>query len=150
MEFSCGQHTYSAGKLDARAQFHVVRRLTPFLKGVIPILAKLQGSGNLKQTLSDMKDPSKAAESAAEVLPQLADIIAGMDDETADYVIFTLLSVVKRKQENGLGWAPVTAGNSMMFVDIGMAEMLTLAGRSLVANLGSFFDVLNSAFNRQE
>lgn len=139
-EFKCGQHTYSAGKLDARAQFHIVRRLAPFLKGLAPVIAKV-GAGQVDIKNLDPKD-------GLEALPEIANIIAGMDDASADYVIFGLLAVVKRKEVNGLGWAPVANGMSLMYMDITMPQMLTLAARALSANLGDFFGVLNSALSQ--
>jgi len=82
------------------------------------------------------------------VLPSIADALAAMDDATADYVIFGLLKVVTREQGQGLGWAPVAVNQQLMFQDIDMAQMLTLATRALMANLGSFFAVLSSASNQ--
>lgn len=140
-EFTCGQHTYSAGQLDARAQFHIVRRLAPVLKGLAPIIAKV-AKGEV--------DPKNInPQEGLDAIPEIANVLASMDDITADYVIFGLLTIVKRKQENGLGWAPITSGTNLMFMDITMPQMLTLAGRALAANLGDFFGVLNSALSQQ-
>lgn len=133
--FSCGEYNYSASKMDARKQFHVVRRMAPFLGGLLPSFAKLEGK----------KMSEASTEEMMSVLPGVADALAGMDDETADYVIFGLLACARRQQDQGLGWAPVSNGNAIMFDDIDMAQMLTIAGRVLVANLGSFFAVLKSA-----
>lgn len=137
-KFSCGKFNYQAGVINARSQFHIVRRMTPFLNGLVPLLSGLK-------TLDEVKamDPATALKS----MPAFTEILAKMDDETADYVIFGLLSVVTREQPEGLGWAQVSNGKSLMFMDISMPEMLTLAGRALAANLGDFFVVLNSALS---
>lgn len=139
-EFPCGGNTYTAGKLDARTQFHIVRRLAPFLKGLVPIIGKMKSG----ETASDAVNP----EEGIKALPEIGEVLAKMDDETADYVIFGLLNIVRRKQDNGMGWAPVSSGNNLMFSDITMPQMLTLAGRALAANMGDFFAVLNSALSQ--
>lgn len=125
-----GNHNYRAGRIDARKQFHIVRRMAPFLEG----LAKVKTSG-----AASLEEAGLAA------LPEMAAVLARMDDETADYVLFGLLAPVRREQENGLGWAPVCSGNTMAFDDISMAQMLQLAGESLRENLGDFFVILKSA-----
>ena len=133
--FKCGEYNYMASKMDARKQFHVVRRLAPFLSGVLPSFTKLQGK----------KMAEVSQEGLMSILPGIGDALAAMDDETADYVIFGLLAEARREQAQGLGWVPVSNGNALMFQDIDMPQMLTIAGRVLMANLGSFFAVLSSA-----
>lgn len=137
--FTCGSHTYRAANIDARKQFHIVRRLAPLLGGLGPALGKME---SLK------KEGFKAADISASdmesVLPAITGALSGMDDDTADYVIFGLLAAIHRQEPQGLGWAPVAPSGSLMYQDITMPQMLTLAGRALVANLGDFFVVLNS------
>ena len=128
MEFEVRGIQYRAGKLDARAQFHIVRRLAPFLKALAPLAGK-------------MKDQSQALEA----LPAIGEVLAELDDETADYVLFGLLSVVTRKEPQGLGWANVSKGNALMYMDITMSDMIAMAGRALMANMGDFFQSLHSA-----
>lgn len=133
--FKCGEFNYLATKMDARKQFHVTRRLAPFLSGMLPAFNKLKGKKMADVTEAEMLS----------MLPAIGDAMAAMDDETADYVIFGLLSNARREQAQGMGWVPVSNGNSLMFEDINMSQMLTIAGRVLMANLGDFFAVLSSA-----
>lgn len=142
-KFSCGNFNYQAGVIDARAQFHIVRRLAPFLGGLAPVLGKVN---SLKASGGKASDMSQ--DEMVEVLPKIGEALAAMDDDTADYVIFGLLSVVTREQGQGMGWAPVANGRALMFNDITMAQMITLCGRALMANLGDFFGVLNSALSQ--
>lgn len=143
-EFKCGSFNYRAGVIDARAQFHIVRRLAPFLTALLPVLRKF---GEMKAAGKKASDISQ--EEMLEIVPGLGGALSDMDDETADYVIFGLLAVVTRDQGNGLGWAPVSIGRSINYMDINMPQMITLAGRSLMANLGDFFVVLNSISSQQ-
>ena len=124
MELELDGHTYRVGKLDARAQFHIVRRLAPVLGELAPALQG--GKGGL------------------DALPPIATAVAKLSDADADYCIFGLLKVVSRKQPNGLGWGPVATENLLMYDDIGMTQMLKLAWEALTFNMSGFFAVLPS------
>lgn len=126
MEFELDGHTYRTGKLDARAQFHIMRRLAPVLGEIAPAL-----QGNAK---------------GVDSLPAIAAAVAKLSDADADYCIFGLLKVVSRKQPNGLGWGAVSVDQSLMYDDIDMAKMLKLAWESMTSNMSGFFAALPSDF----
>lgn len=121
--------SYSFSKLLPLKQFHIVRRLSPMLGELAPLI-KDKMSGN------DI-DPIA-------ILPALSKVLSEMTDENADFILFGLLAAVSRKQT--VGYAPVTNSdtNSLMFTDIDLPLMMELAGRSLMFNLGNFFDALPS------
>ena len=123
MEFELEGRTYRANKIDARTQFHIVRRLAPVLGEIAPAL---QGKGGL------------------DALPPLANAVAKLTDSDADYVIFGLLKAVVRKQDQGLGWGPVATGEQLMYDDITMPLMLKLAWQSFSFNMSGFFVALPS------
>jgi len=131
VEFTAAGIEYRAGNINAREQFHIVRRLAPFLKALAPLMAGMDVSKS---------DPMKAMAA----LPQIGEVLAQLPDEAADYVVFGLLACVSRKQDNGLGWAKVSNGTQLMFQDIDMMTMLTLAARALMANMQGFFSELRS------
>lgn len=124
MELELDGHTYRVGKLDARAQFHIVRRLAPVLGELAPALQG--GKGGL------------------DALPPIATAVAELSDADADYCIFGLLKVVSREQPNGLGWGPVATENLLMYDDIGMTQMLKLSWEALTFNMSGFFAALPS------
>ncbi len=124
MEFETEGRTYRVNKIDARSQFHIVRRLAPVLGQVAP--AVQGGKGGM------------------DALPALADAIAKLSDEDADYVLFGLLKVISRKQDQGLGWGPVATGTLLMYDDITMPTMLKLAWQALSHNMSGFFAALPS------
>jgi len=126
-----GNFNYTISKIDARRQFHIVRRLTPFLDGLVQIKA------------TGAKDIEAAGLAA---LPAMATVLSKMDDETADYVLFGLLSCIKREQPNGTGYANICAGTMLAYDDISMAHMLQLAAAALKENLSDFFVILKSTF----
>ncbi len=123
MEFELEGRNYRANKIDARTQFHIVRRLAPVLGEIAPAL---QGKGGL------------------DALPPLANAVAKLTDSDADYVIFGLLKAVVRKQDQGLGWGPVATGEQLMYDDITMPLMLKLAWQSFSFNMSGFFAALPS------
>lgn len=123
MEFELEGRTYRANKIDARTQFHIVRRLAPVLGEIAPAM---QGKGGL------------------DALPPLANAVAKLTDSDADYIIFGLLKAVVRKQDHGLGWGPVATGEQLMYDDITMPLMLKLAWQSFSFNMSGFFAALPS------
>ena len=125
LEFQVAGQDYRAGKIDARAQFHIVRRLAPVLSEAAPA----------------------AQNGGLEALPALAKALAAMTDENADYVLFGLLRAVERKEPQGMGWSAVASGNALMYQDIGMPEMMQLAWHALKHNLGDFFRALPSGLS---
>jgi hypothetical protein len=125
MEFELAGQSYRAGKIDARAQFHIVRRLAPVLGELAPAAAGGKMGG-------------------LDAIPPLANAIAKLSDADADYCLFGLLAVVTRKQPQGTGWGPVTAGNALMYDDIDMVGMLQLAWKALEFNMSGFFAALPS------
>lgn len=128
MEFEVEGRTYRANKIDARSQFHIVRRLAPVLGEIAPAIQAGGKSGGL------------------EALPALTNAIAKLSDTDADYCIFGLLKAVTRKQDQGLGWTPVSTENLIMYDDITMPIMLQLAWKAFSFNMSGFFAALPSDF----
>jgi hypothetical protein len=113
-----GGQKYRIGRIDARKQFHVARRLAPLLAGMSGV-------------------PDKSAGFAAFLGP-LTDALSGMSDEDVDYVLDVCLGVCQRIQPNGHP-APVMVRGGLMFEDIDMGQMIQLAVKVIQENLGGFF-----------
>ncbi|MGY2438557.1 phage tail assembly chaperone [Pseudomonas sp. SDO52101_S400] len=141
-EFELGADTFRIGKLNAFQQFHLSRKVAPMIPTLIPVFLKLRASA--KTAPSD-----GAADSAlvplsgdlgalAEMLQPFADGIAGMPDETAEFILSTCLGIVQRKQ--GTSWFPVwnASQNVCMFDDLDLGVMLKLAVRVITESLGPF------------
>lgn len=125
MDFEQGGKSYRVRKLDARSQFNIVKRLAPFLGAVVPVV-------------------QDGASSPADAVKALGNALADMPDDRSDHVLFGLLAAVTRKQEGGLGYAPVCNGTVMVYDDVDLVGMLTLAWQALSFNLSGFFDALPS------
>ena len=79
----------------------------------------------------------------AELLQPFADGIAALPDASAEYIISTCLSVVRRRQ--GDHWAPVWSvqANGVMFDDINdIGSIMPLVLRVIQDNLGPFISGL--------
>lgn len=141
MEFELNGVFYLVRKIDARAQFHIVRRLAP-------VMGELAGALRGKSVVIPKDSPEykdAMAKAAMEVVPPIAEAIGKLSDSDADYVIFGLLKAVQRKQPNGLGYGPVcTDTMQLMYDDIDMPTMLKLAWKSLSFNMSGFFAALPS------
>lgn len=123
MEFEVNGVRYRSGKLNAKQQFHVARRLFPLLSGV--------GS-----------DPNVSFD---KVIGGISMGIATIPDADCDYVIDTCMSVVQRKQ--GESWANVynVAARRYMFEDIDLAAMLKITAEVIREFIGPFLSSLPSA-----
>lgn len=121
---------YSIGKLPPYEQFHVTRRLGPLVATAGLSFAAVRKA--IKEGDTD---------SIMVMVGPAATILAAMPQEDADYVLNTMLSVVRRKQ--GDSWAPVSAGgNRLMFEDIDMLGMIRLAVEVGRINMKDFFSEL--------
>lgn len=138
-EFEVGGVKYRSRKMDARRQFHVARKLTPavapLMHSLAPILMAAEAQG--------------APDRFVDALMPLAEAIAAMPAEDCDFVLDECLSIVDREQPGGTGWSAVFNRDArrMMFEDIGMPEMLTIAVRVIQDNVASFTSALRSASN---
>jgi hypothetical protein len=119
-----GGYTYRIGKLSARDQFHVIRKLAPLMGSL----------GNASKTGTD-----------AEALVPIATALGEMSDDAADSILFELLKVASRKLENGIGWAPVSTGKQLMYADLPLADMLQIAWAVFQENFAGFLQGLHGA-----
>jgi len=147
IEFEVGGVLYRAGKLDAFKQFHVARRLAPVLGG----LAGLLDSAGTPPDPSpeggqEGETPAQAAKPPADALAALgplAEAVANMPDDHADFILKECLLVVSRQLEGGTGWAPImvrSTGKPLGEMD--MATMLQLVFHVIRDNLAGFFAAL--------
>lgn len=142
MEMKIGEHEYSVGRLSARQQYHLARKIAPAvfaLNSSRADAAKMLPKGLFTETgMDESKFDSSAEKALALVFGKLADALAGMSEADSDYVINTCLSVCQRKQQGG--WQKVmTPNGSMMFEDMDLRTLVQLTLGVIKENLGSFF-----------
>ena len=144
MDLEIKGQPHRTGRLNARQQFHVTRRLAPVM------IARMQGIaamaaivGASARPAADAVEPEGQPPLSGDALiagfMPIANAIKALSDEEADYVITTCLSVCS-KLVNGQA-APVQAPNGrLMFDDMDMAGMLKLVQAVVKENCESFFD----------
>jgi len=130
LSFEVSGKNYSADKLDAMKQFHIVRRMAPIVAGLLPTGVALKDMNTFLQ------------KEVSSVLPGLAEALSKLKDEDAEFVLYGLLSVVKQEQPNGLGWAPVVKGSSLMFQNITMPDLIKIAFKAGQYNFQDFLTAL--------
>lgn len=128
MEFTIGDKNFTAGKLDAFKQLHVSRRIAPIIPTLVPIFVKIAKDGAMKDLAG-----------LAELLVPFADGLAGLSDETSEYVISTCLSVVKRQAQGG-NWTPVWSqqAKACMFDDMDLGDLIQISIKVIQDSLGPF------------
>jgi hypothetical protein len=117
-EVEVGGFTYRIGKLDARRQFHVMRRMLPLF-------------GALQDAQEDM-------------VAGIAGAVSKLTDDECDYVLDNCLTIVDRRV--GDTWVSLwnARAKALQFQDLPLADMLQIASAVLQDNLGSFFSGLPS------
>ena len=113
------------GKMTPRIQFHVARRLAP-------IFAAMAKSGSL--SLDNLN------------FDALAEAIATLKDEDADYILDSCLAVVKHRDETGKVY-PIAIGKAFRYDWIDMPMMLRLAFEVIQENMSGFMPTVPSDSN---
>jgi tail assembly chaperone len=130
VEFTAGAVRYQTGRINARQQWNIVRRLSPVIAEVLPALNKL--SLDKGDVGTDLK--------VATIQPFM-DAIGKLSDTDSDYIIDTCMRAATRGRESG--WSRVmTPDGQFMFDDIDMRTMLEITVRTLLENLGDFMSAL--------
>lgn len=125
MEVEIEGATYRIGKIPARDQFHLARKLAPMIGSMI-------------------------GEKGEHALLPFFKAIGEMTEADADFLLFGLLKVVTKKLDNGLGWAPLTNGTFVMYGDLGLDTITQIAWESFNHNFASFLAGLRGAGNPGE
>jgi hypothetical protein len=125
MEVVIDGATYRTGRLDARQQLHVGRRLIPALPGLLGSIvnadfSKLDGGSTLLLAAGPV-----------------GQAIAIMPQEDADYVVNTCLAVCSKRV--GDAWAPMMASNGqLMDSELPLKVMLRMVVETIKDNIGNF------------
>lgn len=131
--------TYRVGKLTAKEQWNVVRRLGAVIAAAGPAFQAIGGiTPGDASTVPGLEDIFSAFGPVASAMGELS-------DENSDYVIGKCLSVVKCNKM-GTTWADVANRHGqIMFDNISMATMLRLTLYVLQENLEDFLAELNGS-----
>lgn len=132
-EIELSGNRYSIGRLNAKQQFHLSRRIAPIIPPLIPVYLRLAQGGKPL-----MEDPA----GLSELLQPFTAGIASMSEDDADYVMGVCLAAVQRQQSGS--WANVWSASQgiCMFQDMDLGVILPLIVRVITQNLGPFMQGL--------
>ena len=134
-----GEHEYSIGRLNALDQFHVSRKIAPIIPTLMPIISEV-AKGDLSKTIESIElgdnNELGSLEPLAQALEPFMEAFAKMPEEDVNYIIHKCLSVVKR------GSSVVCRGQSIMFDDLDMGQILPLVVAVIRVSLSNFIQGL--------
>lgn len=152
-EFPVGGISYKPTNMPAKTQFHVTRRLTPF---IVAMLARLPKNAIAAAMTEDKKNIDLNAIAAQmnplDMIQPVLESLAAMADKDVDYVLDTCMEHCQRSLGAGKGWASVKMPNApCQYQDIDMMQMLQIVWHVIQGNVGNFFPVppLNSSEQTQ-
>ena len=127
LTFEQGGFTYRAGKLTALQQFHVMRRLTPLIEDLKPLVLTM-GNG----------ERPKEEDAIAAILMG----IGKLRDEDCNFVFAACLGVTQRSV-NG-AWASMwpRGATQPAYDDLSLPDMIALTIKCVQANLAGFMPAL--------
>lgn len=155
-EFTVGDHTYRSSKLPLMTQLHISRRLAPVIAALAATAQSVQTKPAEETPVDDVSEavggnPTNAAQvSFIDLVEPLANAMASMSDGDTEYIMNNTLEVVQRKISGDVGWAPIWSkqGRAPLFQDITMIDMLTIATRVIIDQIGPFGAVPSFGLSR--
>ena len=144
MQITISGKNYTIGRLNALDQLHVSRKIAPIIPSLIPIISEV-AKGGLSKVIESMESGDdvelenidlKELDGLSSALSPLMDVIAGMSEGDTNLVIHKCLYVVIRDG------AVLCRGESIMFDDLDMMQILPLVVAVIRKNLGNFIQDL--------
>ncbi|MCU4406504.1 phage tail assembly chaperone [Acinetobacter junii] len=143
-----GEHDYTIGRLNALDQFHVSRKIAPIVPTLMPIITEV-AKGDLSKAIESIElgdnNELGSLEPLAQALEPFMEAFAKMPEDDVNYVIHKCLSVVKRSS------SVVCRGQTIMFDDLDMGQILPLVVAVIRVSLGNFIQgLLTKASNMKQ
>ena len=143
-----GGHDYTIGRLNALDQFHVSRKIAPIVPTLMPIITEV-AKGDLSKAIESIElgdnNELGSLEPLAQALEPFMEAFAKMPEDDVNYVIHKCLSVVKRSS------SVVCRGQTIMFDDLDMGQILPLVVAVIRVSLGNFIQgLLTKASNMKQ
>lgn len=139
-------NTYRINRLPAMTQFHVLRKLAPVLPTIAPVISTVAMVAPSGERIASEAENDKAPsalmgeiELLAMACRPLADALADLPDNSAEYVIDAAMSCVLRKDGKGFSSAWEPSSHQPMYDDIDTLAILALTWHSLKFSLSPFW-----------
>lgn len=135
-EFEVGGQKYRSGKMPARTQFHVMRRMAP----ILPAMQASIKVGIAMKAAQDAGEPITAEmkERVATAGLEFIGAIGTLSDEAANYILDNCLSVVQVQQADYTKWSNLRGSGGAMF-DLDMMTELEIVKEVVQDNYAPFF-----------
>jgi hypothetical protein len=142
-EFPVKGNQYKPMKMPAKIQFHVTRRLTPFIVGMIGKLPKEAIAAAMTEDKKNIDLNAIVSQvNPMDMLTPVLESLAVMPDKEVDYVLDTCMEYCQRSLGADRGWATVKQpGSPCQYSDIDMIAMLQIVWFVIQGNIGNFFPV---------
>lgn len=135
-EFKIGDRNFKLSKIDAIRQFHIVRRIAPILKDLLPVM------GTIAKSKLDSLNEEQKLEEFGRIAGPIMQGLSNLSDSDADFVLYRLLASVEIEQPQFHSWSAVATESGVKMQDLELPVLLQLAGRALMYNLAGFFSSL--------
>ena len=128
-EFESGGHWYRTGKLNARAQLHLLRNLGPLLGSMMEMAVAqvdpIQANGQERMRIAGV---------------MFLQAFGRMSHTELDELVNQCLAVTQRREgANGQGlWQPVWVAGREQYEDMDMGTLVTITRTVIQENLGGF------------
>jgi hypothetical protein len=141
---------YSIGTLSGLKQFHVFRKLLPLMSGmgatfarIAPALAQARRAAETNGAETS-EQPTTPITQEQEVefwsaIGPVAEALSNMTEVDTEYVLYTCLDAVTRRNSEGRWVRVTTGGKQLQFDDISMQGLLMLTFEVVRENMGGFF-----------
>lgn len=130
---------YKLNKINPMTQFHIVRRITPIMGKVLPLLVSVKSDASSFESIGETKQLDMLAKLATPVMEGLS----SLSDADADFVLIRLLASVEMKDASTGHWFFIADGQvGMKYDTLELPLMINLAGRAFMHNLASFIHAL--------
>lgn len=153
MHITISNKKYTIGRLNALDQFHVSRKIAPIIPTIIPIISEV-AKGDLSKVIESIESAEDEnletidlsnLDGLSKALSPLMDAISAMSEADTNLVIHKTLSVVHRDG------AVLCRGESIMFDDLDMMQILPLVIAVIRSSLGNFIqDLLTKASSMKQ
>ena len=132
-EVTLNGQQYLIGKLNARQQWHIARRLLPFISQFMPLIGAIQRA---------QQEPDVPMNPPLEIqlLAAVSGTMSAMSEPDVDYILDHCLAAIRFRSGTG-NWAPLAPnGARMLASDAADAfdVQVRLVGEVLYANLSNF------------
>lgn len=143
IDFEIRGQQYRAGRVSALTQFAIGKRLLPLITAIGPeamrsASAAIQAQRQAKAESAEESAPPPPPFDFTSILAPLADAVAALPDEDANFIFRECCKVTKRK--SGDAWVGVwnVAAADFQFEDLNALDLIQIAANVMMEHISDF------------